>query len=472
MLNKLKGARMNKIKTFFAWFATIAMSAIYLFSIWNCKGEFAVQLQVDSVEVSKVFGKAAKVTGSLKVTGESCEYNETVEMQADSTGCITIDLEICGQRVHEKVCGLQRGSTFKKSMKLEKGGMIIIQVPSSFQSFGAWKVQSLVTGDTASVEFSDIPFGYTPVQPFIPEPGKKIIYARWRAGFKDSVVVGDLIGEFDVAFRDIDTIKWILGGLIEFRGPGGPIGVDSNYVFAEFPAGVYSFADLPDFLPFFKIPLHLVDGGWIVLTDGESTALGLPNIGTTKYVALLLEGANRTQVSSTYLLYSGSNSTYGSFEASRVIAGRDVLIIAFPRNDFFGVVDTTSSRQDVTLSGSLTTVPYTSKFSFVATLAFGYVTSVGEKIAGATPKNFEVYQNYPNPFTETTFIRYDIPITNWVTLKVYDNSGKTIATLVNEIQTEGSYIVPFNTDNLPTGMYVYELKTGSYVATKKMVVIK
>ncbi len=443
------------------------MFAIYLLSIWNCKGEFAVQLHVDSVEVSKIFGKAAKVKGSLKVGGEGCEYNETVEMQADSTGCVTIDLEVCGQRVNEKVCGLKPRSTFKREMKLKKGGMMVIQVPSSFQSFGTWKVQSLVTGDTAVVEFSDTPFGYTPLRPFTAESGKKIIYARWRAGFKDSVVFGDLLGEFDVAFRGIDTIKWMLGGLIEFRG--GAVGVDSNYVFAEFPEGYYYFADIPDY---FKIPLHLVEGSWVVLRDSESTELGLPNIETTKYVALSLEGANETQVDSGYTLYTSSNSTSGPFLRAGVVAGRPVLFIGFPRVGFFSVVDTTSPRQDVTLSGLFTTVPYTSKFAFSVTLTFGYVTSVAEKLVRITPTDFELYQNYPNPFNETTTIGYDIPIASWVTLKVYDNSGKTVAVLINEIQPEGSYRVSFSIENLPTGVYIYELKAGNYVATKKMVAIK
>ncbi len=458
---------MDKVKSFIAWFVTLAMFTVYLFSIWNCKGEFAVQVQLDSVEVSKIFGKASKVTGSLKVSGESCEYNGAFEGVADSTGCVAIDLEVCGQRVHEKICGLQRGSAFKRSMTLKKGGMMVIQVPSSFQTFGAWQVRSLVTGDTATVEFSNTPFGYTPVQTFVPEVGKKIIFARWRAGFKDSVVLGDLFGEFDVAFRGIDTIKWILGGLIEFRD--GSVGVDSNYVFAEFPAGVYSFADVP---PYFKIPLHLVEGNWIVLTDSEASLLILPNVGTTKYLALLLEGADGSQVNPTYMLSSESKFSFGTFAGSRTIAGRTVLIIGFSRTDFFTVVDSTKPQQDVILTGTLTTVPYTSKFKFTSTLSFGYVTSVAERIAGVVPRNFELYQNYPNPFDESTTIRYDIPATSWVSLKVYDNTGHPIATLVNEIQAEGSYKVPFASKNYPSGIYIYELKAGGYIATKKMIVVR
>ncbi|MEW6196886.1 MAG: M1 family aminopeptidase [Bacteroidota bacterium] len=104
-----------------------------------------------------------------------------------------------------------------------------------------------------------------------------------------------------------------------------------------------------------------------------------------------------------------------------------------------------------------------------------------------TPTSFELYQNYPNPFNPSTTIAYTIstpPISfpllrggtegGVASLKVYNILGKEIATLVNEPKTPGSYRVSFDADKygLPSGVYLYKLKVGSYSLTKKMVFSK
>jgi len=81
-------------------------------------------------------------------------------------------------------------------------------------------------------------------------------------------------------------------------------------------------------------------------------------------------------------------------------------------------------------------------------------------------------QNYPNPFNPSTSIQYAISSTQFVTLKVYDLLGREVATLVNEEKTTGSYEVEFNGNNLTSGIYFYKLQAGSFVETKKMVLIK
>ena len=93
------------------------------------------------------------------------------------------------------------------------------------------------------------------------------------------------------------------------------------------------------------------------------------------------------------------------------------------------------------------------------------------------PLNFKVLQNYPNPFNPSTMIRYEIPDqarndNMLVVLKVYDVLGKEIATLVNEEKPMGSYEVEFSGTGLPSGIYFYQLQSGSFVETKKMVLIK
>jgi hypothetical protein len=105
------------------------------------------------------------------------------------------------------------------------------------------------------------------------------------------------------------------------------------------------------------------------------------------------------------------------------------------------------------------------------------------------PSNYALYQNYPNPFNPSTTIRYSIPASSFITLKVFDVLGNEITTLVNEQKPEGNYEVNFSTNfssgserveyNLPSGIYIYRLQAinvnrqaDSFVETRKMILIK
>jgi len=81
-------------------------------------------------------------------------------------------------------------------------------------------------------------------------------------------------------------------------------------------------------------------------------------------------------------------------------------------------------------------------------------------------------QNYPNPFNPTTSRQYAIGSRQFVTLKVYDLLGIEIATLVNEEKPAGEYEIKFNASGLPSGIYFYQLRSGNYTETKKMVLIR
>ncbi len=88
------------------------------------------------------------------------------------------------------------------------------------------------------------------------------------------------------------------------------------------------------------------------------------------------------------------------------------------------------------------------------------------------PSAFTLSQNYPNPFNPSTKISYGIPVSDIVTLKIYDVLGKEVMTLVNQKQEAGTYQVEFNAAGLPSGMYVYRIKSGSFVETKRMMLLK
>ena len=85
---------------------------------------------------------------------------------------------------------------------------------------------------------------------------------------------------------------------------------------------------------------------------------------------------------------------------------------------------------------------------------------------------YDLFQNYPNPFNPSTTIRYQIPEDGMVRLKVYDILGREVKTLVNNFKTKGRYEVTFDASSLASGLYIYEINSGSYKASKKMTLIK
>jgi hypothetical protein len=88
------------------------------------------------------------------------------------------------------------------------------------------------------------------------------------------------------------------------------------------------------------------------------------------------------------------------------------------------------------------------------------------------PFEFSLEQNYPNPFNPSTKIRYSIPQSSNVIVKVFDFLGNEIKTLVNEQKNTGTYEITWYADNLPSGIYFYKLIAGSFVETKKMLLLK
>ena len=88
------------------------------------------------------------------------------------------------------------------------------------------------------------------------------------------------------------------------------------------------------------------------------------------------------------------------------------------------------------------------------------------------PDEYELYQNYPNPFNPSTTIRFDVRAAGNVLLRVFDVLGREVEVIVNEFLKPGSYSVQFSGDNLPGGVYYYELRAGSFSETKRMLLVK
>jgi hypothetical protein len=91
---------------------------------------------------------------------------------------------------------------------------------------------------------------------------------------------------------------------------------------------------------------------------------------------------------------------------------------------------------------------------------------------GAPLSVYRLHQNYPNPFNPSTRIKFQIPSTNIVTLKIYDVSGREMITLVNIELKAGSYEATFDATRLASGVYFYRLKAGGFTETKKLLLLR
>ena len=105
------------------------------------------------------------------------------------------------------------------------------------------------------------------------------------------------------------------------------------------------------------------------------------------------------------------------------------------------------------------------------TARFATPTGVEEGL-GSVPAAYGLEQNYPNPFNPTTAVRYQLPVVSEVKLVVYDVLGREVTVLVNERRNAGVHEVKFDAAGLSSGMYVYRLRAGEYVATKRMTLTK
>lgn len=139
-------------------------------------------------------------------------------------------------------------------------------------------------------------------------------------------------------------------------------------------------------------------------------------------------------------------------------------------------------------NGSTATTLYIAVQRYSGTSSTAYVINInvtsginagngGGDLQSAVPATTALKENYPNPFNPTTTIEYDIAKAGKVSLKIYNLLGQEVRTLVNDYKAEGTYKVQWDGKNnagvsVSTGMYIYRLQVGDFVATRKMQLIK
>lgn len=95
-----------------------------------------------------------------------------------------------------------------------------------------------------------------------------------------------------------------------------------------------------------------------------------------------------------------------------------------------------------------------------------------EYVSDIIPSKFSLQQNYPNPFNPSTNIKYDVPEQSRVNISIFNILGERVFELVNEEKSAGSYEVTWNAHNISNGVYVYIMRSGDFVESKKLILLK
>lgn len=139
-----------------------------------------------------------------------------------------------------------------------------------------------------------------------------------------------------------------------------------------------------------------------------------------------------------------------------------------------GKISGTTNIMNITLGepmvGKMSSPTNTTYIGFWSVYQQDVLTAVeGEE---ELPLQYKLEQNYPNPFNPSTLIKFAVPERSKVLIKIYNITGEEIETLVNEEKDRGWYEIKFNKAGLSSGIYIYRMQAGSYVSTKKMMLVK
>ena len=271
---------------------------------------------------------------------------------------------------------------------------------------------------------------------------------------------------------------------------GGYYFVDVSFINVNTGWAIGSYGD--DIGTYISLMLRTTSGGnsWTTLIRDSAIAFPVDPLKKIQFT-----NANTGYLLKNKLYKSTNSGDNWSMLDTNVFAGRQLRKFYFINNDT-GWVTATGTIFRTNNGGmnwtmqSIPTPDVTGDIYFTNTLTgwaiangttilrtgTGGVTSI-EPLSTEIPTEFSLHQNYPNPFNPTTKIKFDIPQTvrgekSKVKLSVYDMSGKEIAELVNKELQPGSYEYNFDGSGLPSGVYFYKLQSGSFIKTKRMVMVK
>ena len=166
-------------------------------------------------------------------------------------------------------------------------------------------------------------------------------------------------------------------------------------------------------------------------------------------------------------IWSVTDSTW----LPQIITGRG----ANTASNYWGIISSSiiDNKVKIWIPGGFFPVSVNTTKLLVLSDSIGCImTGVSNSNFSMLPGSFRLSQNYPNPFNPVTRIKYSVPVQSSVKLILYDVLGKEVKTIVNEVKPAGEYIYDLNASSLSSGVYFYKLEAGSFVDTKRMILLK
>jgi subtilisin family serine protease len=210
-------------------------------------------------------------------------------------------------------------------------------------------------------------------------------------------------------------------------------------------------------------------GTWVQVTNGDARMRAVITDASTS-VSAVLSSFTATAGSGTILLQWTSSSETDVY-AYRIQSMSPDSSHWTTIGSVYGHGTNSSSHSysftDSTVSASGTYTYRLAEMDSIGSVVYSSIVQV----LYSKPAKFAVFQNFPNPFTSTTTIIYDIAEQNHTTVRVYDILGRVIITLADEIAVPKTYTLTFNASKLAAGVYFYKVTSGGNTAVKKMIVL-
>ena len=206
-----------------------------------------------------------------------------------------------------------------------------------------------------------------------------------------------------------------------------------------------------------------------VNNNGSANRLFKNNANSTnKWIIFKLQGvtSNRSAIGSRVTIKTGANTQIREVEGGSGGKGQNSLPLEFGIGTA-SVIDSVIIRwSNGAIQRFANIVP-----NRIVNLIEGQPLSA-ENLANSIPSEYRLEQNYPNPFNPTTKVSFQLSVTSFSSLKIFDITGKEVATLVNEKLNAGTYSVEWNAGEYSSGVYFYRLQAGDFFDTKRMILLK
>lgn len=226
----------------------------------------------------------------------------------------------------------------------------------------------------------------------------------------------------------------------------------------------------PDWIEIYNAGTEAIDIGGMYITD-DLAELTLWQIPTTAPDTTTIPAGS-------YLLLLADKKPEAGILHVNIKLGGSGEQIGLTLSDTVTIVDSLTFGEQ-TKDISMGRLPDgSSTWEFFSLTSAGASNNEGTVVSVEADENetiiskYELGQNYPNPFNPSTIISFSIPESGLVALKVFNVLGQEVAELVNEIKTAGSYKVSFNASTLTTGIYLYQIQSGTFSDTKKLLYLK